>query len=193
MTINETIITTLNKDGSVHISPMGIRKEDVFYIIAPFKPSTTLANLQRSKQAVINLTDDVRIFAGCLTGRYNWPTTTTTVISGQRLKNALSHVEVEVDRCEEDEVRPKFFCSVKHEEIHHAFTGLNRAKAAVLEAAILVSRLHMLPAEKIDTEIEYLNIAIDKTAGDEELEAWGWLMERIQAFREQDKTKEGAA
>jgi len=193
MMINETIITTLNEDGSVHISPMGIRKEDGFYIIAPFKPSTTLANLQRSKQAVINLTDDVRIFAGCLTGRYDWPTTTTTVISGQRLKNALSHVEVEVDRCEEDVVRPKFFCSVKCEEIHQAFTGLNRAKAAVLEAAILVSRLHMLPAEKIDTEIKYLKIAIDKTAGDEELEAWGWLMDRIQAFREQDKTKEGAA
>ncbi len=193
MMINETIITTLNEDGSVHIAPMGIRKEDGFYIIAPFKPSTTLENLQRSKQAVINLTDDVRIFAGCLTGRYDWPTTTTTEISGLRLVNTLSHVEVEVDHCNEDEVRPKFFCSIKHEETHKSFTGLNRAKAAVLEAAVLVSRLHMLPAEKIDAEIEYLNIAIDKTAGDEEMEAWGWLMERIQAFREQDNTKEGAA
>ncbi len=193
MMINETIITTLNEDGSVHIAPMGIRKENGFYIIAPFKPSTTLENLQRSQQAVINLTDDVRIFAGCLTGRYDWPTTTTTEISGQRLKNALSHVEVEVDHCKEDEVRPKFFCSIKHEETHQSFTGLNRAKAAVLEAAVLVSRLHMLPAEKIDAEIEYLNIAIDKTAGDEELEAWGWLMERIQVFRQQDNTKEGAA
>jgi len=191
--INATIITTLNEDDSVHIAPMAIRKEGGFYIIAPFKPSTTLENLQRSQQAVINLTDDVRIFAGCLTGRYDWPTTTTMVINGQRLQNALSHVEVEVDHCEENDVRPKFFCSVKYEETHQAFAGLNRAKSAVLEAAILVSRLPMLPAEKIDTEIEYLKIAIDKTAGDEELEAWCWLMARIQAFREQDKTKEGAA
>ncbi len=61
-----------------------------------------------------------------------------------------------------------------------------------MEAAILVSRLHMLPAEKIDSEIEYLKIAIDKTAGDEELEAWGWLMERIKIFREQNNAKEGA-
>ena len=67
--------------------------------------------------------------------------------------------------------------------------GLNRAKAAVLEAAVLVSRLHMLPDEKIDNEIEYLQIAIDKTASEHELEAWGWLMERIRTFREQNATK----
>jgi hypothetical protein len=66
--------------------------------------------------------------------------------------------------------------------------GLNRAKAAVLEAAVLVSRLHMLPDEKIDNEIKYLQIAIDKTAGEHEVEAWGWLMNRIKTFREQNTT-----
>ena len=191
--IRETIITTLNEDDSVHIAPMGIRKEQGLYVIAPFKPSTTLQNLSRSQQAVINFTDDVRIFAGCLTGRYNWPTVSTDVIKGQRLENALSHVEIEVSRFEEDEIRPRFFCTVKHEAIHQPFAGFNRAKSAVLEAAILVSRLHMLPHDKIDSEIEYLKIAIDKTAGEEELEAWGWLMDRIQDHREQNKSKEGAA
>jgi hypothetical protein len=67
--------------------------------------------------------------------------------------------------------------------------GLNRAKAAVLEAAVLVSRLHMLADEKIDSEIEYLQIAIDKTASEQELEAWGWLMNRIKTFREQNPSK----
>ena len=191
--INETIITTLNADHSVHIAPMGIRQEEGFFVIAPFKPSTTLENLQRTGQAVINMTDDVRIFAGCLTGRHNWLTTAATMIDGQRLENTLSHFEVAVDHNIEDEIRPEFFCVVKHQEMHREFAGLNRAKAAVLEAAILVSRLHMLPVEKIDTEIEYLKIAIDKTAGDEELEAWGWLMERIRTFGEENATKEGAA
>ena len=37
----------------------------------------------------------------------------------------------------------------------------------------------MLPVEKIQQEIAYLTIAIDKTAGSKELEAWGWLMARI--------------
>jgi hypothetical protein len=190
MMINETIITTLNKDGSIHIAPMGVRHEDDFYVIAPFKPSTTLKNLQRSGQAVINMTDDVRIFAGCLTGHYDWPTIDVSAINGKRLAAALSHIEIEVAHQEGDGLRPVFYCSEKHQETHAPFMGLNRAKAAVLEAAVLVSRLHMLPDEKIDNEIEYLHIAIDKTASEHELEAWGWLMNRIRTFREQNASKE---
>lgn len=190
MMINETIITTVNKDGSIHIAPMGVRHEDDFYVIAPFKPSTTLKNLQRSGQAVINMTDDVRIFAGCLTGHYDWPTIDVSAINGKRLAAALSHIEIEVAHQEGDGLRPVFYCSEKHQETHAPFMGLNRAKAAVLEAAVLVSRLHMLPDEKIDNEIEYLQIAIDKTASAQELEAWGWLMNRIRTFREQNASKE---
>ena len=190
MMINETIITTLNEDGSVHIAPMGVRREDDFFVIAPFKPSTTLNNLQRSGQAVINMTDDVRVFAGCLTGHYDWPTVDTSVIDGKRLTAALSHIEIEVANQEGDDIRPVFYCSAKHQQTHAPFMGLNRAKAAVLEAAVLVSRLHMLPDEKIDSEIEYLKIAIDKTASEHELEAWAWLMDRIKTFREQNAKKE---
>jgi hypothetical protein len=186
MMINETIITTLNEDGSVHIAPMGVRREGDLFVIAPFKPSTTLQNLERSGQAVINMTDDVRIFAGCLTGHYDWPTQSASQIQGQRLKVALSHIEIEVTRKENDEIRPVFYCSERHQETHSPFMGLNRAKAAVLEAAVLVSRLHMLADEKIDSEIEYLQIAIDKTASELELEAWGWLMNRIKTFRKQN-------
>ncbi|MGH9904798.1 MAG: DUF447 family spectrin-like domain-containing protein, partial [Pyrinomonadaceae bacterium] len=53
----------------------------------------------------------------------------------------------------------------------------------VLECAILVSRLHMLPREKIESELNYLTIAIDKTAGPREREAWEWLMEAIAKHR----------
>ena len=187
--IKETIITTLNADGSIHIAPMGVRYEDDFYVIAPFKPSTTLKNLERSGQAVINMIDDVRIFAGCLTGHYDWPTINTSVIDGKRLVAALSHIEIEVAHQEGDGLRPVFYCSEKHQETHAPFMGLNRAKAAVLEVAVLASRLHMLTDEKIDNEIEYLQIAIDKTASADELVAWGWLMDRIRAFREQNATK----
>ena len=42
------------------------------------------------------------------------------------------------------------------------------------------ARLHMLPPEKVEREIGYLQIAIDKTAGPRERQAWGWLMQRIE-------------
>ncbi|MGZ8252831.1 MAG: DUF447 family spectrin-like domain-containing protein, partial [Methylophilaceae bacterium] len=69
---------------------------------------------------------------------------------------------------------------VVHEVNHAPFRGFNRAQAAVIELAVLVSRLHMLPLEKINAEIEYLKIAIEKTAGEREQEAWSWLIERVE-------------
>jgi len=99
-------------------------------------------------------------------------------------------MELEVKNLEEDQLRPRFFCEIVYQEIHKPFLGFNRAKAAVLEAAILVSRLHMLPPEKIDAEIKYLETAIDKTAGAEEREAWEWLMMRITEFRRQQAASE---
>jgi uncharacterized protein len=53
----------------------------------------------------------------------------------------------------------------------------------VLECAVLVTRLSMLPPEKVENELKYLEIAIAKTAGPHEEEAWSWLMEKIDAWR----------
>jgi Protein of unknown function (DUF447). len=84
---------------------------------------------------------------------------------------------------QDDPERPRFAARVVHEVTHGPFRGFNRAQAAVIEAAILVSRLHLLPAAKIEAEIGYLAVAIEKTAGPREREAWGWLMDRIAQFR----------
>jgi hypothetical protein len=73
---------------------------------------------------------------------------------------------------------------VRRIESHRAFLGMNRARAAVLEAAILATRLDMLPREKIESELAYLQIAIDKTAGEAEREAWDMVMEKIDAYKE---------
>ena len=52
---------------------------------------------------------------------------------------------------------------------------------AVVEAAILVSRLDLLPREKIEAEMAFLATAVEKTAGPQEQEAWGWLVEKVRA------------
>lgn len=179
--IRETVVTTCNAEGEPHLAPLGVREQDGLLVLAPFHPSATLDNLRACGQAVVNLTDDVRVIAGCLTGRRQWPCEAALRVRPPRLAGTLAHRELEVERIEEDAQRPRFHCRVVHEQGHRPFRGFNRAQAAVIEAAILVSRLHMLPAEKIRREVDYLRIAIDKTAGPAEREAWGWLMERIQA------------
>jgi len=177
--IRETIITTVDRSGTVHIAPIGIIAERDGWVIAPFRPSVTLGNLAEVPFAVANYTDDVKIFAGCLTGRRDWSTVAIEGFPVPRLAAALAHSVLAVESVSDDGVRPRHFCRVVQEETHAPFTGFNRARAAVLELAILVSRLHMLPREKIDAEIAYLSIAIEKTAGPEEREAWGWLMEKV--------------
>ncbi len=183
--IRETIVTTVSPGGKPHIAPIGIHRRGELYIIAPFRPSTTLTNIETGKCAVINCTDDVRIFAGCLTGRYEWPTQAAERINGVRLAGALAHIEVRLESTEADELRPRLICRAVYQANHAPFQGFNRAQAAVIEAAILVSRLNMLPPEKIESEINYLRVAVDKTAGDAEREAWGWLMEKLDAHRGQ--------
>ena len=181
--IQETIVTTQNSSGVAHIAPMGIHVNGDDIIILPFRPSLTLNNLLESKTAVLNYCDDVRVFAGCLTGRRDWPLNLAEKINGQVLQCALAHTEVELVRIEDDSTRPKLFCKAVHTLNHAPFKGFNRAQYSVLEAAILISRLNRLPIEKIESEIEYLRIGLEKTAGDRELEAWGWLMAVIDDYK----------
>ena len=153
--IRETIITSWNSAGETHIAPMGIHDHGRQFLLMPFKPSTTLNNILESGFAVMNYTDDVRIFAGCLTGRKNWALCNTEKIRGQRLAAALAHTELKLVKTEEDDQRPQLYCEAVHESIHKPFRGFNRAQSSVLEAAILVSRLQMLPWNKIQSEIDY--------------------------------------
>jgi uncharacterized protein len=180
--IREVVVTTINECGQPHIAPLGIIEEEGGWIIAPFWPSTTLDNLNATPFAVANYVDDARIFAGLVTGRREWPMAATAQGRPPRLAAALAHAELKVTHVDDHIERPRFHCKVERVETHAPFAGLNRAKAAVLECAILITRLNMLPREKIDHEIAYLSIAVEKTAGPEEREAWSWLMDARDRF-----------
>lgn len=181
--IREVILSTSDSAASVHLAPIGLIEEESGVIVAPFRPSRTLENLRAVPFAVANYCDDVRIFAGCLSGRCEWPWRNAERVPGAVLAAALAHAELAVERVEEDALRPRFHCRVVHEAMHAPWRGFNRARAAVIEAAILVSRLEILPRKQILRELGWLQVALDKTAGPAEHEAWQWLMERVAAER----------
>lgn len=177
--IHEVIVTTINPQGKPHSAPMGITEQNGHILIQPFKPSSTYDNLKQHRQCTINYIDDVRVFAGALTGRRDWPTLPCQQIESEYLTQALAHTELEIITFEDNEPRACFKGAVICDVNHAPFRGFNRAQSAVIEAAVLVSRLTMLSEEKIRQEIAYLSIAIDKTAGPREIEAWSWLMAKI--------------
>jgi len=181
--IVETIATTTSASGEAHIAPLGLIEDGEGWIVAPFKPSRTLDNLRVNPFIVASHTSDVRVFAGCVTGRRNWPLVSAAKIKGVYVEGAHAHWELAVDRITEDDERPRFHCRLVHVANHTPWEGFNRAQGAVLELAVVTTRLHMLPPEKIENELKYLEIAITKTAGPREKEAWGWLMEKVEAWR----------
>ena len=187
--IFEAVVSTVDTAGRPHVAPMGVRYRRLDdgrdgVLLMPFKPSTTLANVLATGHAVLNLVVDTRVFAGCITGRRGpevLPLQPAECIAGQRLANALRHLELQLVAQQDDPQRPVLTLAVQHDASHAPFVGLNRAQAAVVEGAVLVSRLHLLPADKLRQEMAYLQIAIDKTAGPAEHEAWQWLRTAVDA------------
>ena len=63
--ILEAIVTTLNMDQSVNVSPMGPRVDSSMkeFTLRPYESSTTCQNLQRTREGVLHVTDDVELLA----------------------------------------------------------------------------------------------------------------------------------
>ncbi|GJD50307.1 hypothetical protein OPKNFCMD_3046 [Methylobacterium crusticola] len=179
--ILETIVTTRAPGGDLHLVPFGLIREGEDYVVAPFRPSPTIPNLERVPYFAAAAPSDVRVIAGCVTGRRDWATVPCRAIPVPRLAAAFGHMELEVVEHWDDPVRPRFRGRVVHAEGHRPFLGYNRAQAAVLEAAILSTRLERLPPEAVLAELRHHRTAITKTAGPAEREAWNWIAAKVEA------------
>ena len=181
--ILETIVTTLSPEGELHLVPFGlIRDGDGAgddYVLAPFRPSPTIHNLESNPFFAAAAPLDMRVIAGVVTGRKDWPVVDCERIPGKRLAACFGHAEFEVIDKQDDETRPRYRGRMVHCRSHAPFIGYNRAQGAVLEAAILSTRLGMLAPEKILSEMAYHAIAISKTAGPAEREAWDWIEDKV--------------
>ncbi len=184
--IFEVVITTVDLKKNPHIAPMGITKKNDLIVLKPFKPSLSLDNILNSKTAVLNVIDDVRVFAGCVTGRKKFNLKPLELNIGFRLEHSVSYSLLSLIKFIDDDSRPQLIMKEEKTWQNNTFAGLNRAQAAVIEGAILVSRLNILPLEKIMSEMNYLNIAIAKTAGPIEEEAWSWLEEAVKKHKQKN-------
>ncbi len=72
--IRECVVSTQGDDAP-HLAPLGLIEEGAHWIVAPFRPSTTLANLEKRPLATASFIDDAEVFAGFVTGLRDWPLT----------------------------------------------------------------------------------------------------------------------
>lgn len=179
--IIETIVTSVAEDGAVNVAPMGVEWGDQIIVLKPFLETATYRNLVATRAAVVNLTDDVRVFARAAISNPPYPTFPATVIRGAVLADCCSWREVHVRSIDSTPPRSRIQTEVVHRGTCREFIGFNRARHAVIEAAIYVTRLHLLPRAFIDSELARLQVIVDKTAGPDELEAMVLLAEYIRS------------
>ena len=177
--IIETILTTTDAAGALNCAPMGVEWGEETIIIKPYLETTTFRNLRDTRVAVVNLTDDVLLFAQGAIGTLRTPTVPAAVVRGHVLEAACSWREVEVVSIDDTPPRSRIETRVAHRGARREFLGFNRARHAVLEAAILATRTHLLPPAEIREAFARLQIPVDKTAGPPEREAMALLVEYV--------------
>jgi uncharacterized protein len=179
--IIETVTTTINPDGTVNCAAMGVEWGDDVIVIKPFPSTRTLRNLEATGAAVVNITDDILLFAQAALGDPHPPTRPTTTIDGAVLADACSWREVRVDAIDASGPRARVTTQVVDRGTGREFLGFNRACHAVLEASIIASRARWLPAAEIRAELERLQVLVDKTAGPREHEAMELVRQHVRA------------
>jgi hypothetical protein len=179
--IIESIVTTLDQEGHINFAPMGVEWGEDTIVLKPFLETTTFRNLSTSGSAVVNLTDDVMLFAQGAISSPQFPSTPASVVRGAVLEAACSWREVEMVSIDDTPPRSRIETRVVHREFKREFIGFNRARHAVLEAAILATRTHLLPPEQIREEYGRLQVIVDKTAGPREHEAMALLTEYVRS------------
>jgi hypothetical protein len=183
--IIESIVTSMDPAGAVNFAPMGVEWGEETIVLKPFLETTTFRNLRATGTAVVNLTDDVLLFARSAISSPQFPWTPAVAVRGAVLDAACSWREIEATSIDDTPPRSRIETRVVHRGTRRDFIGFNRARHAVLEAAILATRTHLLPAQQIREEFTRLAVPVEKTAGPREREAWellrGYVDERLAA------------
>jgi hypothetical protein len=179
--IVETIVTTRDTQGAINFAPMGVEWGDETIVLKPFLETTTFRNLSATRAGVVNLTDDVMLFAQGAISSPQFPSSPAHVVSGVVLEAACSWRELEVLQIDATPPRSRIQTRVVHRGVRREFIGFNRARHAVLEAAILATRTHLIPPDQIREEFARLQVIVDKTAGPREQEAMELLTQYVRS------------
>jgi uncharacterized protein len=177
--IVETIVTTVGNDAAVNCAPMGVEWNEDLIVLKPFLETATYRNVVAMGAAVVNITDDVRLFARAAISNPVYPTVPATVVNGVVLADCCSWREIEVRSVDNTPPRSRIETAVVHRGARREFIGFNRASHAVLEMAIYATRLHILPRAFVESELARLQVIVDKTAGPHEIEAMALLADFI--------------
>jgi hypothetical protein len=172
-------MTTVGDDGHVNVAPMGPIVDAAMHRLElrPYRTSTTYANLKRTGEGVFHVTDDVELLARAAVGivEPRPEMLEAEAVKGWILADCCRWYAVRVVELDDRHERTRIIAEVVDRGRRRDFFGLNRAKHAVVEAAILATRVHLLPIEHVSDEFSRLKPLVDKTGGEAERRAFTFL------------------
>ena len=179
----EGIVTTLNEDGTPNIAPMGPIVDATFerLLLRPFQTSITYHNLKRTGEGVLHVTDDVELLTHAAVGALDPlpPLMPAQGVEGVILADACRWYAFRVESLDDRDERTIIAARVVERGHLRDFFGFNRAKHAVVEAAILATRVGILDPQQILTEFDRLAVPVEKTGGHQERRAFAFLQEYV--------------
>jgi hypothetical protein len=196
--ILEGIVTTVSAAGMVNIAPMGPlvhpnpeTGEFARFVLRPFRTSRTYANLHEHGEGVLHVTDDVLLLARSALGTLDVlpQLVPARCVRGQVLADCCRYYEFRITSRDERAERVCMEAEVVHTGRRRDFFGFNRAKHAVVEAAILATRTAILPLGEIEAEFDKLAVIVAKTGGPQEQTAFTLLRDHLR--REQERSARG--
>lgn len=180
--ILEGIVTTLGADETPNLAPMGPRVEPGLsrFVLRPFKTSTTYRNLAARGEGVFHVVDDVLLLARAAIGApVEAAMRPADMVGGVILEDACRYYEFKVSSIDDSDDRTTIHVHTVAQGHQREFFGLNRAKHAVVEAAILATRAAFLPRSAILDDLRRLAPLVEKTGGAAEAEAFALLSDHI--------------
>ena len=152
--IVETVVTTLDEDGQANFAAMGVVWGEERLVIRPYVRTRTFRNLVRAREAVVNVTDDVLVFAKSALSRERFPEPPRRArprrrSSPTRVTGARSPSRSVGARAPPAEAVAPTLDARRGGGGGSPFAGLCRAKHAVVEASILASRVRRLPRDEV--------------------------------------------
>jgi|WetSurMetagenome_2_1015567.scaffolds.fasta_scaffold197765_2 uncharacterized protein len=177
--IIETIFSTLDESGKSNFAPMGILWGEDSVIVRPFRTSQTYRNLLSSGHGVANLSDNVLAFVQCALYDEILPGFPAVTVPGVVFQDACSWLELAVVASGGSEDRAEFRCRVLHRGRQKDFLGFCRARNAVIEAAIMATRLVLHDRNRAAEILNQYMKVVEKTGSEIEKQAFQLICEYV--------------
>ncbi len=188
--IIEVIFSTLDENGRPNFAPMGVTWGKDELIVHPFRNTDTYRNLTTTGCGVANVTDNVLLFAQSALSDPIFPHFDARHVRSIVLEDVCywrEAIVTEVGRGDmrarpEPGRRAEIRCRVVGQGWRRDFLGFNRAKNAVIEAAIVATRLHLHDQAEVQAAFRRYQEMVDKTGGTQEREAMQYLCDYVRRW-----------